>query len=238
MRVMTYNIRHGLGNESLNGGGIVDLERIASVIRSQNPDIVAIQEVDRFWARSNLSDQPADLARILGMDARFAPNLIVSPAAHDHLPGEYGVLVLSKLPINSSKHERFPVVEHFEPRGFIEVRIGLDGVAPLAVFCTHLEVGNRKDPAESVRLRAEQAGILASRVSSIGVPSIVMGDFNAQSDDQELAALLGPESPVQDAWAVAGGPENGMTIPASPAEPANRRIDFILASRDLTVSGA
>src|SRR5690606_29450074 len=69
VRVMTYNIHHASGNDDCTDeetpeGEIpepdcaLDLERIAQVIESQSPDIVALQEVDRFWARSGGVDQP------------------------------------------------------------------------------------------------------------------------------------------------------------------------------------
>ena len=41
LRVLTYNIHHGEGVD-----GKLDLERIASVIRSVEPDLVALLEVN------------------------------------------------------------------------------------------------------------------------------------------------------------------------------------------------
>jgi len=42
LRVLTYNIHHGEGTD-----GVFDLPRIADVIRSVEPDLVALQEVDQ-----------------------------------------------------------------------------------------------------------------------------------------------------------------------------------------------
>ena len=243
MKVMTYNIRHGLGNQlfggsATSGGGLVDLERTAAVIRSQDADVVALQEVDRFWPRSGSIDQPSELARMLGMESRFAANMILPADGSGRPAGEYGFLILSRLPIVSSIHERFPVIEPYEVRGFIEIRIEIGGVGIVAVICTHLEVGNARDPADSVRQRAEQAAIVAQRVSSSGVPTIVMGDFNAQPTDPELAALLGVESGLRDAWAVASDGGTGFTIPAIPIGLPDRRIDYILASTAFFVISA
>ena len=52
LRVLTYNIHHGRGTD-----GQIDLERIAEVILSTRPDLVALQEVDRRTGRSNNADQ-------------------------------------------------------------------------------------------------------------------------------------------------------------------------------------
>ena len=41
IRVLTYNIHHGEGMD-----GVIDLERIANVIRQTEADLVALQEVD------------------------------------------------------------------------------------------------------------------------------------------------------------------------------------------------
>ena len=49
MQLVTYNIQYGTGKD-----GTVDLRRIASEIASA--DVIAMQEVDRFWSRSNMTD--------------------------------------------------------------------------------------------------------------------------------------------------------------------------------------
>ncbi|HSK08382.1 MAG TPA: endonuclease/exonuclease/phosphatase family protein, partial [Vicinamibacterales bacterium] len=72
LRVMTYNIHHGSGNiECTNVPGeaecALDLDAIAEVIRMHDADVVGLQEVDRFWRRSGTVDQPAYLAKVLGM---------------------------------------------------------------------------------------------------------------------------------------------------------------------------
>ena len=59
MRFLTYNIQYGLGRD-----GRFDLARIADEVR--HADVVALQEVERFWRRSGEVDQPAELARHLG----------------------------------------------------------------------------------------------------------------------------------------------------------------------------
>lgn len=52
LRVLSYNIHHGEGvNRKLN------LTRIADVIKSVNPDIVALREVDQGTERTNEIDQ-------------------------------------------------------------------------------------------------------------------------------------------------------------------------------------
>ena len=54
LRVLTYNIHHG---EAMDGK--FDYGRLAKLITDIDPDIVALQEVDRKTERANGVDQPA-----------------------------------------------------------------------------------------------------------------------------------------------------------------------------------
>ncbi len=58
MKLVTYNIRFGLGIDQR-----IDLGRIAETVR--DADIIGLQEVERFWKRSGMSDQPEILGRHL-----------------------------------------------------------------------------------------------------------------------------------------------------------------------------
>ena len=58
MKLVTYNIRFGLGIDQRT-----DLGRIAETVR--DADIVALQEVERFWKRSGMTDQPESLGNLL-----------------------------------------------------------------------------------------------------------------------------------------------------------------------------
>ena len=58
MKLVSYNIQYGFGSD-----GRYDLERIARIV--DGADVVGLQEVERFWKRSGLDDQPAILAELL-----------------------------------------------------------------------------------------------------------------------------------------------------------------------------
>lgn len=62
LRVLTYNIHHGEGTD-----GVLDLERIAGVIKGASPDLVALQEVDVGAERTGGVDQAGELGRLTGM---------------------------------------------------------------------------------------------------------------------------------------------------------------------------
>lgn len=246
LRVMTYNIKHGQTNDACedppatpdvvpNQECALDLERSVEAIRTQDPDVVAIQEVDRFWARSGEVDQPAQLAVMLGMNPCYAPNLDHQADSHSSQAHQYGVLILSKAPIVSCENTLFPFVEDWEQRGLLEARIEVEGIGEIAILASHFQAGRSSDPEEAVRQRTEQADLTAERVRSLGVPAVLMGDLNAESGDPELENLLASETGLQDGWAVGGDGSDGFTSPASTDEPADHRIDFILVSEGIDV---
>ena len=83
LRTMTYNTYSGR-----NAG----IEAIADAIRRNNPDLVALQEVERF-TELNPGDTPAILAEMTGLKYHaFIHALDIRSG------GDYGNVILSKYP--------------------------------------------------------------------------------------------------------------------------------------------
>src|SRR6266536_5341306 len=95
VRVMTYNIHVGVGMDKK-----LDLQRIADVINDQRADLVGLQEVDRGVERTEGRDEIAELAKLTSMNYAFAHNL-------DYQGGQYGVAVLSRVPIGRIDHRKY-----------------------------------------------------------------------------------------------------------------------------------
>ena len=72
IRIMTYNVHRCRGRDRQYSP-----QRIADVIASAKPDIVALQELDVGRARSGGVDQAEMIAAALGMRAQFHPALKV-----------------------------------------------------------------------------------------------------------------------------------------------------------------
>ena len=123
--VMTYNVRHGRGID-----GRVDLERIAAVIRESEADIVALQEVDRYWWRSGMEDQIRRLGEKLEMSWVYAPAIAAGWM-------QYGNAVLSRFPLVEGEMVLLPGWR--EPRNMMRVLVEIDGV-PVELINTHLGV--------------------------------------------------------------------------------------------------
>lgn len=239
VRIMTYNIHHGSGNDDCTDPEVpegqvpdadcaLNLDRVAEVIAAQDADIIGLQEVDRFWARSGGVDQPAQLGEMLDMNHCYGANL--DHAADDHAdePHQYGVAILTTYEIVSCENTFLPIVEGEEQRGLLDARVMIDGVGEVAILNTHFD---HKEPST----REMQSEAVAEYLLDVDVPVVLMGDLNAEPDDGDLSLI---QDLMTDAWAVAGDSPEGMTYPAHPEEPLEKRIDYIFVSPGVTVLNA
>jgi endonuclease/exonuclease/phosphatase family metal-dependent hydrolase len=205
LRVLTYNIHHGEGVD-----GKLDLVRIAKVIAAVEPDLVALQEVDRKVARTGSIDQPAELAKLADMEVVFGPNLKLQG-------GEYGNAVLvrtgnSGLTIKSHKNHLLPSLDGGEQRGVLAVEFTLPGGGELTLLATHLD--HRRPDAERL---ASAAAISELAAKSPDRPTILAGDLNATPDSAVLKQLLTSWSNTTD-----------KPLPTIPVAQPERQIDYIL----------
>lgn len=219
LRLATFNIHHAEGDD-----GKLDLERVAAVVRGA--DIVAFQEVDvRFRNRSAGQDQADLLGKALKGHVAFGPNLVEGD-------GQYGVALVSKYPIVSSRNHRLPRSagrEAAEPRGLLETVLDVRG-RRLRVYVTHLAHDSRDDR----RLQVDAVRSIIEAGAAVG-PAILMGDLNFRPNDPSYAALLAPPREAEKALLVDAWPQvgkgDGPTIGLGGRSPA--RIDYILVTPDL-----
>lgn len=164
LRLMTYNV-HGCSGMD----GRVSPRRVARVIRSEMPDIVALQELDLGRRRSRAEDQAAIVARELGMHAVFCPTVT---RGEEH----YGHALLSAWPIEVVKRARLPHDPRSwwqEPRSAMWARVEVDGV-PINVITTHLGLGGRERVLQMEALLGEDwLGLVPD-----GEPALICGDCN------------------------------------------------------------
>lgn len=205
VRVMTYNIHHGEGMD-----GVVDLDRIAAVIRAEDPDIVCLQEVDLGMERTSGLDMPRLLADKLDMRVVFEPNLRIGE-------GQYGNATLTRFEILSHGNYLLPNPAQAEPRGCLRTTVRV-GDHTLDVLNTHF--GLKEDE------RREQAAYILNTFDRI--PMLLAGDLNETTDKPGLAMLLGAFTDSFDK-------NTGKTTGTIGKGRSTRRIDFVLASKDVRV---
>jgi endonuclease/exonuclease/phosphatase family metal-dependent hydrolase len=200
LRVLTYNIHHGAGVD-----GKLDLERIAAVIRSASPDVVALQEVDQGTMRTNGVKQAEELSRLTDMQAVFGKNI-------DYEGGDYGNAVLTKLPMQSHENVALPTFDDDgEQRGLLIVELGTPSGEPIVFVSTHLD----HRPPDDERMMS--AHIINNRLSREERPIILAGDLNATGDSRVLARL-------SEKWQNASDEETA-TVPVGKPR---RQIDYVL----------
>ena len=217
MKIVTYNIQYGRGKD-----GRFDLDRIAEEV--DGADLIALQEVERFWTRSGGVDQPRHIAR------RFPGHYwAYGPGVDLHLdgggPGEdsvvrrrqFGNMLLSRTPLLAIRHHLLPKYASLGPpmslqRSALEAVIAVHGghVRVYSVHLTHLAAETRLPQVEAllgIHANAVREGPpvsgsgLREEWSVDGMPppmprdAILLGDFNMEPDSAEYERIVGPVSP-------------------------------------------
>ena len=213
MILLSYNIQYGFGAD-----GRYDLARVAAVM--QGADVIALQEVDRHWSRSNLDDQPALLQALLPFHhAVYGPAFDMDASSRDaqrvtNRRRQFGPMILSRWPILWTRLHLLTMRRMVTPLNTQTAALEACIAAPfgpirvISVHLAHVGVDERLDQIaqlQDILARAAQSGgpwsgtdDEPSRNWTEGQPEppnpaalIVMGDFNCEPDSAELARLLG-----------------------------------------------
>jgi endonuclease/exonuclease/phosphatase family metal-dependent hydrolase len=242
LRVMTYNIKHGQTNAPCTQPPRIpgqdpfpdcnlDLQASIDVMRAHDPDIVGVQEVDRFWARSAYVDEPAAIAAGLGMEHYcYAANLDHAPDTHSSIPHQYGTVIVSRFPILDCSNTLLPRTGNNEQRGLTRALINVRGV-PLQFYNTHLHT--------TAADRLMQTAVIGEVVDAAPAGSkVLMGDFNARPTAAEMMPIF---ERFVDAW-TAGVPTadnpDGLTSPSRLTGSPTSRIDYVFVSSQVTADSA
>jgi endonuclease/exonuclease/phosphatase family metal-dependent hydrolase len=214
IRVVTYNIHHGEGTDRK-----IDLKRIANLLLAVEPHVVALQELDQGTRRAGGVDQPAELAKLTGMQVVFGRNI-------DFDGGGYGTAVLTKLPVKSHTKVKLksfyaPTKENPEQRGVQILELGDEAESGLLFLNTHLDY---RPPDEERMASAKTINELVAKHGD--QPAILAGDLNATPES-------GPIEELRKQWQIAGmeaeaKPSSALPILTFPAEKPDKWIDYVL----------
>ena len=202
LRILTYNIHHGEGTD-----GSLDLARVAAIITSAAPDLVALQEVDRFVARTGRVHQLEELERLTGLHGAFGK-------AMDYQGGDYGVAVLSRRPIVRAENHALASAWSNEPRTALTVQVELSAGQPLLHFTsTHLDDGRE------VEARLPQVRDLIAHLATDRSPRILAGDMNSRSGSETFQVIA-------TRWTEAFNTPEPVDAEGRP----RRRVDYVFVS--------
>lgn len=202
VRVLTFNIFHG---ETVAAASKFDLDLLAKVINDVQPDLVALQEVDKNTNRA----RHYDLVEELGKRTQLAP-LFGKAMSYDG--GEYGEGILSKYAFLSTKTHSLPIQDGKEPRAALEAKVVLKSGDTIRFVGTHL------DHTKENRVRLNQAKELTALFADDTIPTLLVGDFNADPESETMQCLF------KD-WQ----PSINKNTPTYPAINPTVKIDYVLS---------
>jgi endonuclease/exonuclease/phosphatase family metal-dependent hydrolase len=222
MRFLLYNIRYaaGIGKDfhfpvpyigyfkHTNG----NLKKILDFIKSVNPDIIGLIEVDSGSFRSQKNNQAEGIAWELQLDHIYRSKYSVNSVAQKlPLLKKQGNAILTNQEILSQKF-------HYFRQGVKRLVIELE-LAELSILLVHLSI--------KFRHRHYQLQDLHSIIKNIKKPHIVAGDFNVLWGDRELQLFLA-------ATGLKNANKNGQ--PSHPSRAPRRQLDYIFHSPQIRIT--
>ena len=219
LRLMTYNVHRCVGTDRA-----LDVERVAEVIAAENPDVVALQELDVLRRRTKSVDQAHRLAELLKMKSHFHPAMAVEEEL-------YGDAILTALPERLIKSAGLPLYKRIpglEPRGALWVEV-MVGDTPVQIINTHLGLV----PQEQKRQAAALIGEKWMASDAWTAPGVLLGDFNASPYSATYRML---KAAMRDAQT----PSGGWSKPATSTFPSSfpfMRIDHVFLTKGLETVG-
>jgi endonuclease/exonuclease/phosphatase family metal-dependent hydrolase len=210
-------------------------ELIRRGIRALDPDIIGLQEVLELRFGEGSGETKQSQAEELFRDLPY--HYVFGAAQTLGVGFEFGNVIASKYPLHGHEVIRLPGEETGETRSVVHARVE-SPFGEVPVFVTHL---NWKLHHGATRIRQVQTLVdLVEQRAPIGetFPPIMMGDFNAEPESDEIrflrgfAALEGKTVFFADAWAYGGDGSAGFTFDRRNAYAARsheppRRIDYI-----------
>jgi endonuclease/exonuclease/phosphatase family metal-dependent hydrolase len=238
MRLVTFNILNGRSQHDQQ----VDVAVLRAAVRDLDPDVLALQEVDRNQPRSQLADLTAVAAEAMdAVDHRFVAALAGSPGATwtaatgDEQPDDaaYGIALLSRCPVDAWQVVRLPALRTRVPMWFdgrlrpslvrdeprVAVAASMDSpLGPLTVATTHLSFVRWWNGGQLRYLRHALAGVRR--------PLLLTGDLNMSPERAARTTGMAPlaehatfpaDEPVEQLDHVLLDPDGGVRAVRSEA---------------------
>jgi endonuclease/exonuclease/phosphatase family metal-dependent hydrolase len=223
MRLLLYNIRYAIGGGAsmyvpLPGAGYLIgnqtvLPEIASFIKSADPDIVGLIEVDTGSIRSRMVNQAESIAKSLGMSSSYEINKYGESSINQLLPiiRKQGNAFLAADRVHGEKF-------HYFDTGIKRLIIELE-MERFSVFLVHLSL--------KYRHRHLQLRKLYDLIEATSKPVIVAGDFNTFWGENEIYLFM---------RAAGLRSANTRSLPSYPSRAPRKELDFILYQDGITVT--
>ena len=174
LTVMTLNIAHGRKvwpNQMFQSGSGIksNLDDIVTMLKREQPDLVALQEADGPSLWSGRFNHVEYVARNAGY-------FYSTQGAHTSGIGlTYGTALLSKYPLQNPVSITFPSSPPTFPKGYVGACVGWSSEpeSTVEIVSVHFDFSRHS-------VRKQQARDMINRFSAVTRPRILMGDFNCQ----------------------------------------------------------
>ena len=222
MRFLLYNIRYGTGHKKgfhlpVPYAGFfkkttANLQRITDFIRTIDPDVIGLVEVDSGSYRSSNSCQAEQIANDLGY------NFVVETKYSNNSLAQKFPIIKQQSNALLSRLEIVDCTFHYFSQGVKRLIIRAE-LEQVVIFIVHLSL--------KYRHRQNQLEQLYTLLKSTSKEIILAGDFNTFWGSRELRLFL-----------AATGLKNANTegSPSHPSHAPHRQIDFILHSQGIHVN--
>lgn len=177
LKVMTFNTQHCLDYRNDK----IDIDLFVDTIKSVNPDICGLNEIRGEGPLEGYTDQTNALGDGLGYNRYFAKAIDVDGTS------PYGNAFVARYPIKSA--ETVPVpdpvfkyeIGKYESRCVLKAVVDANGTDILVLVChMGLALSERKNAVKTI----------CRIIDETDMPLILMGDFNALPDANELRPLF------------------------------------------------
>ena len=198
IRLATYNTHRCEGWETQTNVDRANYNNTAKVISLIDPDVIALQELDKFttW---HPHDQLKELADRTGMKPYYCKTI-------DYRGGDYGIGILSKRePLRTVSGD----LPGTEARKFFLAEF--DDYIFIATHLCHLETTNRAQSVEIIN------AYIAANYASYTKPIFLAGDFNESNMSSEMMVKL------KEKWEIISTSSNTFMNTAT-----HKRIDYIV----------
>lgn len=216
LTVLSFNVHQGFNND-----GVVDPDVFLRVLQEADADVIALQESDT----SRISSAQLDIVAYLAARAGYHAHAGAPTSAQS-----FGVAILSRHPIVEASV--IPLPSQSDHRNLLVVTLEVQGER---VHVAAVHMGLDKED------RLAQVDAILTHVRALEGPRLLVGDFNScptglcpeEGEPDDVYARVTQDH--HDAWTAAGHARDDPAGHTYDARDPTERIDYVFASRDVTV---
>ncbi len=214
LKVLHWNTHYGIGYYD----GVYNIDRIATWVAGVNPDVVSLNEVEKYVSGHGNEDQPARYAAMLSAKTGQTWYYHFAQRYGNWSANGGGNLILSRFPIGATAD-----LDMICDRSAGLATITVNG-RNINVVSTHLD-------SKSSSCRVSEIADILFWLRTFSSPRIFAGDFNASPGNSILAPIW---AEYIDGWVAADATGAAVDYAGNTRYGAthNYRIDYILSARD------